>query len=121
MIAEQRDIYGGGENAAVPKESARARAGESEPECPPGHVLATHRAEGEELFTALCRTEGADREEFGTACTHTYGIYIADRAGSIFLPDLARREEEAFAVFARFADGGVTSETALEVADAMLG
>ena len=87
----------------------------------PGRVLATRYAEGEELFTALCKMTGEDRADFGTACEQTYGIYIADRAGSVFLPDLARGEEEAFAVFAKFAGGGVTPETALEVADALLG
>ena len=87
----------------------------------PGCVLATRYAEDEELFTALCEMTGEDRAEFGTSCEHTYGIYIANRGGSVFLPDMARSEEAAFAVFAKFADGGVTPDAALEVADALIG
>ena len=87
----------------------------------PGRVLATRYADREGLFTALCACDGEDRAEFDTACAICYGIYIADRGESVFLPDLARGEEEAFLIFARFADGCVTPSAALEVADALLG
>ena len=86
-----------------------------------GRILASHYAEREGVFTALCVCDGKDRAEFGTACAGYYGIYIADRTGDIFLPDIAREEKEAFAIFARCADGCVTTDTAFEVADALLG
>lgn len=84
-------------------------------------VLAVRRDAEGNVLVALCAADGADRAEFGTACEAVYGIYVADGEREIFLPDLARNEREALAVFTKFADGGVTPDTALEVADALLG
>lgn len=88
---------------------------------PDGSVLAVRRVAEGDVLVVLFAADGADRAEFGTACEICYGIYIADGEREIFLPDLARDEREAFAIFAKFADGGVTPDTALEVADALLG
>ena len=90
---------------------------------PHGSVLAVRREDGEngEVLYALFAVDGADREEFGTACARCYGLYIRDREGGIFLPDLAREEAEARALFSAMADGAVSSAAALEAADALLG
>ncbi len=76
--------------------------------------------EGLVVRYALLAENGASRAVYGTACARIYSIQLRlfshnDLIDESLLVDVARTEEEARALFARFVQAGVTPCTAADV------
>jgi len=93
-------------------------------ELPLGTRILAQRAsvdcDGVEIRYLLLACDGADRAAFGTACDRYYSIRIICASKTVYLPDIARCEEEGYAIFERFATCSVAPDMAAELLDALL-
>ncbi len=83
-------------------------------------ALASLFFEEERVTYRLLLEEGSSRAVYGTACSFFYTLVIEDRDGTVSLPDIARDEAAARRWFFLFAEAGVPSGTAYEVAEELL-
>ncbi len=68
----------------------------------------------------LLRESGDFCNAYGTPCPYCYTLVIEDADGSVALPDIVREREAARRFFLLFAEAGVPSVAAREVAEELL-